>query len=80
MIYNCTGVIGEDTEVEIEFEYSPAHPARMYGMDMGPKDEEYLSTISVCIDDDEIIGDLSKNCIEHLKNHCWWFLDEMNRS
>ena len=74
MIYNCTGIIGEDTEVEIEFEYVPAYPARIYGMDMGQKDEEYLCIVSVSINGDDIIDDLSEGCVEYLKYYCWWFI------
>jgi len=69
--------IGNDTAVEVEFDYEPPQRAIMHPAHCAqPGFDASIDVCSVCIGEDDILPDLSDECIGRLEEAALAFVDE----
>lgn len=70
--YTFTGIIGDNTEVDLKCEYSPAQKEILYPAESSQEGfPAELSVYAVLIGKDDIKPDLKKETIERLEESAW---------
>ena len=78
MEYSMIGIIGENTLVAVRFDYTPYQPAKLFCemTDSLPAFDAEVTINQVLKAGDNIMGDLSEDCLDRLKIGCFGFMEE----